>query len=103
MKNKNKLFFYRTKHKWSHGFDKEWEYHTIICDQNSINTWIKEEIIEMAKQYDYSEHYRGIDYELVDVPPVEILDEKLKSALQKRINTTKYIQMLKRAYKRKVK
>jgi hypothetical protein len=74
--------------KYRHNFADakgEWEYHSIGNTASS-----KEELFdycqELKQKYDWSEHYRGIDYDLVKIPPEEVLKEKLIEAKAKMIS-----------------
>ena len=80
--------WFRFKHKWAHGNDREWEYCEL--DESSFNSYFAddskysdEDYIEemgICSEGNWSDKYRGIDYEVVDTIPREILERKIKNA-----------------------
>lgn len=73
--------FIKFKHKWSHGIDEEWTYQKIhsgwehaIGDKELFKEFLDENI---AAEFDYYEHYRGVDYEIIDRPPNEWLQKEI--------------------------
>lgn len=71
------------RHKWSSGVDKEWEWKDLgpipaRADLKQVEREAAREINESA--YQDSEHYRGIDCELVDIPPRGVIEAHLKEA-----------------------
>jgi hypothetical protein len=66
--------FFRYKHKFAYGTDKEWTY-KLVHKSNVADEELIEEICELiTEEYSYSERYRGIDYDITD----DIPDEELK-------------------------
>lgn len=51
---------------------------------------INEIIVDLAEEYDYSEKYRGITYEVISDPPKEWLADQIKS-LQNTIDYSTYL------------
>lgn len=66
------------RHKFSYGEDSEFSYME-LSDRTS-EEGIKDEIIELATEYEWSEHYRGIDYEVINHPPVDIIEKYIRKA-----------------------
>lgn len=79
----------RYRHKWAWGIDKEWDY--VECDLNEYTKECVREFILDAdlEKYNEDEHYRGIEYELVNKPDNEWLVEHLKEA-QNAVRATLY-------------
>jgi hypothetical protein len=48
------------------------------CTPKDAEVLAKEECAERAREYHWSEHYRGIDYEIVEFPPLEVLEALAK-------------------------
>ena len=64
--------FYKYRELWSSG-KSDWEYIDIP------NGWeVKEHFDRMAREHDWSEHFRGIEYEKVKRPPDEWLEKEIK-------------------------
>ena len=69
-------------HKFSYGSDSEifWNdlgsFKTREEAEEAAESWC----LEIRDEFNWSEHYRGVDYELHELPPVDILQKKLKSA-----------------------
>lgn len=65
----------RYKRSWSHGTDRNYSYQRIGA--NTSKEHIKQYIDEIQSEYSYSEHYRGISYDIIDLP-IEVSKEWLK-------------------------
>lgn len=81
--------------KWSHKFSSgpsasEWI--EVFEDPDSI----KEMVEEFERKCDWSDHYRGIEYELFDAPPIEILQKEIE---QSKIRATNILAKVKRLEK----
>jgi hypothetical protein len=65
---------------WSSGESTHFDYieydRTQPTDDRSIRDWLSEN--EVGKENNWSEHYRGVKYELVDKPDKKWLETKLK-------------------------
>lgn len=65
--------------KWHHKFssgNQYWQWKLVADDVTEESA--REEILpELADQYSHSEHYRGIDFEVVDHAPRWVLEQKL--------------------------
>lgn len=65
------------RHKWSHGCDKSFSYKDV---DNASKEEIDSILSELSDEFDYSEHYRGINYELVEYPPASVIEAEIKAA-----------------------
>jgi hypothetical protein len=80
--------WFRYRHKWAYGIDKEWtyielgesDYETYFADDSESSEEDFIEDYEVCKEWNWSERYRGIDYDVVDRIPREILEKKIKRA-----------------------
>jgi len=72
--------FLKARHKFSHG-PSDWEFFEIYPSVYSQN--LEDALEEWAREfaekdgYNYSEHYRGCDYEVVPFPPCLWLRERI--------------------------
>lgn len=78
----------RYKHKWAHGSDCEWTY-LRLSDYQYANFFAEgseqteEDFIEeyeLCSDWNYSDKYRGIDYEVVDRAPRKFIEKSIKNA-----------------------
>ena len=76
--------------KWYHQFaegerNPKWSWHDLgNIDKATAVDYVKKEICpELRDEYSWSEHYRGIHFELVDVPPPEVLKDLIAEAERK--------------------
>lgn len=67
--------FYRYQHRFSNG-PGEWEYGDTTVNYGSWEVFVSEKTEELHREYDWSEHYRGVTIESVDLPPLEWLKEQ---------------------------
>jgi hypothetical protein len=66
------------RHKWAYGLN-HWEWRFLDVNPVNINdSWVKETVAELNDQYAYSDKYRGLDYEVVEFPSVEVVEEHIK-------------------------
>lgn len=64
----------RYRHKFSSGISKIWSWRDLgDVDPGKAKEYAKDECAELSEEYHYSEHYRGIDYEIVDLPPADVV------------------------------
>ena len=64
--------FLRFRHKWAHSI-YEWEYQEVL-----EGTDLQEHAFMIEEEYNWSDKYRGVDIESVEVPPQEWLANKIK-------------------------
>lgn len=69
--------------KWHHTFawgDEKEIHWTDLGDgtPETLKEAAKEECSERVREYEWSDKYRGIDYEIVEYPPVEVLEKMIK-------------------------
>lgn len=81
------MWWVKYRHKFSSGESKHWEWSIITQNNNAFKTdkaaevWVKEHLCpEWVEEYNYSEHYRGIDFEVTQSPPVNVIESKLQEA-----------------------
>jgi len=67
------------KHKHASGIDKEWSWRDLCCSAKDAKAEAEEALEELAKEYDWSDKYRGMDYEIVEYPPTAIIKEEILS------------------------
>lgn len=60
--------------KWSHGFS-EWEYSYYGGSSFEEAVDLKKE--EAENDYSWSEHYRGVEIELVPIPPAKVVKAEI--------------------------
>ena len=68
--------------KWHHTFAEgsdgdEW-YDLGDCTLEKAKIEAKEVCIELRTIFEYSDHYRGIEYEIVELPPPDVLERIIK-------------------------
>jgi len=68
-----KLQFYKYRTEHSSGVSK-WEYVELYPD------YAKTHFNEMAREWDWSEHFRGITYKKIKSPPKEWFEEQIKKS-----------------------
>ena len=70
---------YRTK--WAWGTD-EWVYHPLFYidqyDKEVLESYSEDFIEDIHQDHNYSDKYRGVDYEVIDKVPLDIIEEKIK-------------------------
>lgn len=78
-----KSMWMKWHHKFAYGAEKEehWVDLGACKSMEDAKRNAKEECMELAREYEWSEHYRGIDYEIVELPPVEVLEKLEKKYL----------------------
>jgi hypothetical protein len=79
---------YRRKYSSGPG---DWEWRDLCTsDVASAHIQAEEARIESSFEHEWDDHYRGIEYEFVDVPPHKIIVEKLSEARARltAVNTT---------------
>jgi hypothetical protein len=70
----------RYKHKFASGEGiDDWEYFD-LGDGKYNEESLKDMLNEIQNEYNWSEHYRGVDSEIVKSPPKEVLQLKLNEA-----------------------
>ncbi len=65
---------YRTK--WSYG-PSGWEYEFVLGDM-SFSDYKEFKRHEVDEEYSWAEHYRGVEIEEVDVPPVDVVKKEIE-------------------------
>ena len=55
---------------WSHGHDSDWRYEEVVLPFRKTDRDCRAEII--CKEFEYSEHFRGIDLIRIKHPPITI-------------------------------
>lgn len=83
--------------KWRHKFSSGAEAWTwLYLGAGSKEAWEKtirnEHCPEWEREYDWSEHYRGIDFEIVDAAPREVITRKLEECERRIKNDTQRAQ-----------
>lgn len=67
----------RYKHKWASGMKSSWKY--VEWDDGYNKTKKDEhnfiEDMDLCKDHNWSDKYRGIDYDLIECPPKEYLEK----------------------------
>jgi hypothetical protein len=69
--------------KYTHTFasgEVTWEWADIGSDTSKEA--VEDFLTELQREYDWSEHYRGVDYEIIELPPREILQKRIDSAMK---------------------
>jgi hypothetical protein len=80
---KNPLVFVRTRTRWSSGTSKR-THHEVCLDnfgdtsEEALREWVEEKI--RRDNDDGGEHFRGVDYEVIDRPPEWWLAEQIERA-----------------------
>lgn len=85
----------RYRHKFSHGYD-EWEW-TFLgnLDKERADGLVREELIpRWSAEYDCSEHYRGIDFEILSTAPECVVLQEIESYRNIIKKYEKYIEIL---------
>lgn len=62
------------RHKWSSGSYDDWSWFDLgPVTSYEAQSLAGEACLEFANEFDYSEHYRGVEFEIAETPPVEVL------------------------------
>ena len=87
------------RHKYSYGIDKKWQYLEIPdmeflkkCGYENIGEWLSQEE-GVSDDLNYSEQYRGFEYEVIPHLPV---DEIIKKLNRSKSNLKYYKRMIKK-------
>lgn len=67
----------RYKHKFAWGIEKTWSYYN-VGKYHDDKEQLKSILEELSNEYYYSDKYRGIDYEIIECPPREYLENSIK-------------------------
>jgi hypothetical protein len=90
----------RYRHKWSASVDSTWQWADLGKTTDPKAT-ARSVAMEITMEKDHSEHYRGIDYEIVVLPPREVLvrmaDEEKMRARRHEKRAAKLMMMAKKA------
>jgi hypothetical protein len=73
--------FVKYRHCWAHGYD-DWEYSENI-GYNLDNPNDCEYVQGLMREWEWSDKYRGVDIEGVEMPPKEWLEARYKSVQNK--------------------
>ena len=73
-KETKKCKWLKYRHKFSYG-PRDWRYHR--CNEKNPEE-LSSLLEELASEYAFSEHYRGVDYEFVMCPPEEVYEQLLE-------------------------
>jgi hypothetical protein len=69
------------RHTFSYGpGDWEWRY---LGKEAPRLVDLEEDLHELRESYNWSEHYRGVDHEVVDKAPTEVVEKMLKETLRR--------------------
>jgi hypothetical protein len=88
---------YKHKHAW--GIDKEWSWRELGGSAKDAEADAKEVLHELSEEHNWSDKYRGIDYEIVEYPPVIIIEEEILCAERTVEHWRKQIMRLKKMLK----
>lgn len=93
------MIWLKYRHKFAYGYDDcEWiDVSWLVEDGQGKDDLEKKHleyfiIDELKDEYDYSDKYRGVDYELFDEPPLEIIKKELgyiESSIKSKQETAK--------------
>ncbi|MGZ5551299.1 MAG: hypothetical protein ACXWE7_10985 [Nitrososphaeraceae archaeon] len=74
----------RYQHKWSYGNSGDWNYCELndddrkyLSDDNDTGRELLDDITD-TQRWTFSEQYRGYEWEIVEFPPIEILEKQIK-------------------------
>ena len=56
--------------KWASGMKTEWDYYDVGSDKQE---YIDDFLTEESNKHNWSDKFRGLDYEIIDKPPKEYL------------------------------
>jgi len=83
MSDEIEYIWVRYRHRFAYGIDKKWQYTEIPCEDyikkvgyDDIGSWLMEEE-RVGESHDFSDKYRGIEYDKVDNPPVDEIMSRL--------------------------
>lgn len=65
------------KHGFASGQDREWSYQEF--NGYNLKDDLEEAVEYIESEYDWSDKYRGIEYEVVDLPPKSVIADEIKS------------------------
>jgi len=88
------------RHEWADGPVTEWKWMEIIARSNetAARHFKNEEVPILEDEYNFSEHYRGVEFEVVDRAPREVVEAKCKRAKEilahAQLDVTRYEEML---------
>lgn len=87
--------FLKYRYKFAYGYDK-FQYMVVADDITIDSDYLKEIISELHGEYDYSDRYRGIDYDIIDNPPIEWLEREIETYSKKIIHYNNLITIYKK-------
>lgn len=74
------MWWAKYKHKFSHDHDEEWSWEFIdneFPSKELAENYVKEELApRWVEQFSYSEHYRGVDFEIETDAPLEVIKQQ---------------------------
>lgn len=62
---------------FAHGYGS-YEYLVLNDTTEITDSYVKEIVYTLAEEYNYSDKYRGVDYEIVDNPPEKWLEREIE-------------------------
>jgi len=79
------LVFFRYRHKFA-SHDGDWEYlRYFVTPETDLQASMDELGEELCEEYDYSDKYRGVDVEVMETPPWDLVlaeMEKCRAAIE---------------------
>lgn len=71
----------RYRHTFSYGSDDDWKWRELgdADSPEQLKSLVDDELSELATKYDWSEHYRGVEYEVAELPPRVVLEKYIQS------------------------
>ena len=74
----------RYRHKFAYGTGKEWSWRDLgDVTPDKAKVYAEDECAEICEEYNHSDKYRGVDYEIVDLPPPEVIQRLANEAKDK--------------------
>jgi hypothetical protein len=86
--------FLEYNHKFADGPDSK-EYMVLDDTITLENPYLQEIIMELAEEYNYSDKYRGVDYDIINRPP----DKWLEHQIDRMTNQIEYNKSMINKYK----
>jgi hypothetical protein len=86
--------------KYSHKFadgpsEPEWKFLSIQPAHAVDLLWVEDLVLDLGAEFDWSEHYRGIDYEVVDTIPSDVLEKEIAKCESNMEYYSKHLEYLK--------
>ena len=87
----------RHRTKWAWGSDNDWDWEWFpMSDRSKMESELKEWVIEWAEPHQCTDHFRGVEAEIMDSAPTEVLEKEIRNSEKIVASRTAYLDELRR-------